>query len=182
MNFFNASLGYRSQGVDPSMYSDDPQEAQKMMDEDMNARWNKNKAQFQRDMLRQNATEGNQGRRQAPARAAQGQQNQNFAFAPQNPMHHPVAAAQGTHLQGMANATMGAFAQANAAAAQRAQQDRAYQAVQEQRNHEAAMAEAQRQHEAAFRQQEANARAQHNNMILGAAGLGHRWIRSSLLS
>ena len=71
-NNFNYGLAFRSQGVTPDMYSDDPEEAQKMMYEDMDARWKQGGAgAFQKGMVQQAAKERNQGggRRQAQPRA-----------------------------------------------------------------------------------------------------------------
>jgi hypothetical protein len=70
---FNYGLAFRSQGVTPDMYSDDPEEAQKMMYEDMDARWKQGgAAAFQKGMWQQAAKERNQGGGQARPRAATG--------------------------------------------------------------------------------------------------------------
>jgi hypothetical protein len=72
-NNFNYGLAFRSQGVTPDMYSDDPEEAQKMMYEDMDARWKQGgAAAFKQGMVGQAAKERNQGGGQARPRAAAG--------------------------------------------------------------------------------------------------------------
>jgi hypothetical protein len=71
-NNFNYGLAFRSQGVTPDMYSDDAEEAQKMMYEDMHARWTPDKGKsFRQGMVQQAAKERNQGggQRQAQPRA-----------------------------------------------------------------------------------------------------------------
>jgi hypothetical protein len=98
---FNYALAQQSQGVDNSMYSSDPEEAQKMMMEDFHERWRKDKKGFQRDMIKQNAQNQKQARSQRPAnnaqaagqQAAQNQQQQGQSmFALPNPQqqfaHH----------------------------------------------------------------------------------------------
>ena len=70
---FNYGLAFRSQGVTPDMYSDDPDEAKKMMYEDMDARWKQGGASaFKQGMVQQAAKERNQGSGQARPRAATG--------------------------------------------------------------------------------------------------------------
>jgi hypothetical protein len=166
---FNKNLAYRSQGVDASMYSDDPAEAQKLMDEDMAARWDKSSSKFRQQMVGQRAKES-QARPQQAAR----QVAPRGGFGGGNSMYHPMAQAQGNHLQGMANATMGAFAQSNAARINAAQQNRAYNAQQADRDSAAQMAQAQREHEMNMLRHQTEAKQAHNSNLMQAAGMGSR--------
>ena len=78
---FDKYLAYRSQGINPSMYSDDRAESMRMMNEDMAARWEKDRAGFQKAMLDQRILErqgkGNAAPEEQPQQAAhQAQQAQ----------------------------------------------------------------------------------------------------------
>lgn len=73
---FNYALAQQSQGVDQSMYSDNSEEAQRMMMEDFHERWRKDKKGFQRDMIKQNAQNQKAGKKQGAANVQTAQQNQ----------------------------------------------------------------------------------------------------------
>jgi len=178
---FNYPLAFRSQGVTPDMYSDDPEEAQKMMYEDMHARWTPDKGKsFRQGMTQQAAKERSQGHQQARPRAATG-----HAAAPQ------AAPAQWQHPQAASHfgAQNAMIAQTNAAIGNEMANRRKLAENERDRQHEYEM-ESMRQQGASqraqaepqggfgggFQQQDA-ARQARNRSLLGMAGLGGHTIR-----
>ena len=184
---FDKYLGYRSQGVNPSMYSDDRTEAMRMMDEDMTARWGKDPAGFQKAMLDQRILErqgkGNAAPEEQPQQAAQqapqvqrGGGNQMGDAPIQMPGMSPAA--------GFA-AHQGMIAQTNKAIASEMNSRRAQAAAQAERQHEYQMEMLKQQgQQQAGQQQEQQAnqidqiRKARNRSLLSGAGLGGHTIRS----
>jgi hypothetical protein len=161
------------------MYSDDPEEAKKMMYEDAEARWNKDRSGFQKDMLRQGALERNQGggRRQAQPRAT------GHAVAHANAMGDaplPQQAAAAAHFgaqNDMIAATNAAIGSEMANRRKLAENERERQhqyqieAMRQQGANQRAQAEPQEGFGGGFQQKDA-ARQARNRSFLGMAGLG----------
>lgn len=184
---FDRYLGYRSQGVNPSMYSNDREEAMRMMDEDMAARWAKDRAGFQKAMLDQrilerqgkgNAAPEEQPKQEQPQQARQAQGNA-MGDAPMAwPGMHPAQG--GGPLQRMVDQTNAAFRKENDSRVRQAEDER-------DRQHELQMAEMQLQAKGGRQQQEYKepqqtpgdeVRKARNRNLLGMAGLGGHTIRS----
>lgn len=184
---FNYGLAYRSQGVTPDMYSDDPEEAQKMMNEDMDARWKQGgAAAFRQGMVGQAAKERNA-------------KPQGGAYGQPRATGHAVA-----NGNAMGNAPLPQWRQPQAAQHFAAQADMIGQtneaiAKEMESRRKKAEAESERQHERemeAIKQQGASERSQYspqggggyqqndearqarNRSLLGMAGLGGHRITS----
>jgi hypothetical protein len=174
-NNFNYGLAFRSQGVTPDMYSDDPEEAKKMMYEDAEARWNKDRSGFQKDMLRQGALERNQGARPAQQQAPRAPKQ----IAPEAPAMHPQAAAHFGAQNDMIAATNAAIGNemANRRKLAENERERQHQYQIEAMRQQGANQRAQAQEEpqggfgGGFQQKNA-ARQARNRSLLGMAGLG----------
>jgi hypothetical protein len=194
---FNKFLAYRSQGVNPSMYSDNRQEAMKLMDEDMYARWGKDQAGFRAAMIRQAQLEA-QGKLgeaapETPPRGGQPAQNNAQGHGPANGAAafgrnaHGAAPAQwpGMHPASHFAAHNNMVAATNAAWAKEMDSRRDKAEAESQREHEANLAQMQQQEK---RQQQEDqeqasrnmdqARQARNRSLLAAAGLGGHTVKS----
>jgi hypothetical protein len=193
---FDKYLGYRSQGVNPSMYSDDRDEAMRMMDEDMAARWGKDRASFQKAMINQRIGES-QGRRGSavpeeqpktdkpqqavqPAPQVQRGGGNEMGDAPmQMPGMNP-AAHFGAHNKMIAATNAGIAAEMNSRRAQAAAQ------AERQHEHQMEMMKQQGRQQANQQQEQQEqgvsqlnkVRQARNRSLLSAAGLGGYTIRS----
>ena len=184
-NNFNYGLASRSQGVTPDMYSDDPEEAQKMMYEDMDARWKQGgAAAFQKGMVQQAAKERNQGggQRQAQPRAT-GRAVAHANAMGDAPLPQQQMAAQHFGAQkDMFAATNAAWASEMANRRKLAENERERQhqfqieAMRQQGANQRAQAESQGDNGGGFRPNNA-ARQARNRSLLGMAGLGGHTIR-----
>jgi hypothetical protein len=187
---FNKFLAYRSQGVNPSMYSDNRQEAMRMMDEDMAARWDKDRNGFQQAMLRQ-AQQERQGRlgEAAPEETKKDQP------APQQPAQQPAPHGNamggapirwpGMHpahhfgaLQNMVASTNQAWANEMDSRREQAEAERSRQHAYEMQSLEQQQNNYQQASQQESAQLENSARQARNRSLLGAAGLGGVTVRS----
>jgi len=185
-NNFNYGLAYRSQGVTPDMYSDDPEEAQKMMNEDMHARWTPDKGQsFRQGMVQQAAKERNQGHGQARPRAAAGHAVAHanaMGDAPLPQWQHPMAAQHFGAQQDMFAATNAAIGHEMESRRKLAEHERERQheyemeSLRQQGANQRAQAEPQGGFGGGFQRSDA-ARQARNRLLLGMAGLGGHTLR-----
>ena len=186
---FNYGLAMRSQGVNPSMYSDNAKEAEEEMRKDFFARWEKDRAGFQKAMIDQSILE-RQGKGNAapeetdrPQQAAQPAQQvqrgggNEMGDAPiQMPGMNP-AAHFGAHSKMIAATNAGIAAEMNSR--------RAQAAAQADRQHEYQMEMLKQQNrQQAFQQQDQQQdqleqiRKARNRSLLKASGLGGYTITS----
>jgi hypothetical protein len=193
---FDKYLGYRSQGVNPSMYSDDRAEAMRLMDEDMAARWDKDRAAFQKAMIDQRMGE-RQGRRGSavpeeqpkadkPQQAAQpapqvqrGGGNEMGDAPVMWPGMHP-AQHFGAHNKMIAATNAGIAAEMNSRRAQAAaQSDRQHEYQMEMLKQQGRQQAGQQQEQQEQSVSQLNkVRQARNRSLLSAAGLGGYTIRS----
>jgi hypothetical protein len=179
---FNYGLAFRSQGVTPDMYSDDPEEAQKMMYEDMDARWKQGgAAAFKQGMVQQAAKERNQGARPAQQQAPRAPKQ----IAPEAPAMHPQAAAHFGAQQGMFAATNAAIGNemANRRKLAENERDRQHEYEMESLRQQGANQRAQPEPQGGFGggfQQKDAARQARNRSLLGMAGLGGHRIQNGI--
>jgi hypothetical protein len=169
---FNYPLAIRSQGVTPDMYSDDPEEAKKMMYEDLHARWIPDKGKsFRQGMVQQAAKERRQGALPAQRQAPRAPQQ----MAPKAPAMHPQAAAHFGAQNGMIAATNAAWAgeMANRRNLAENERERQHQFQIEAMRQQGVSQRA--QPEPTFNPSDA-ARQARNRSLLGMAGLGGRTI------
>lgn len=188
---FDKYLAYRSQGVNPSMYSNDRKEALKMMDEDMYARWGQDASGFQKAMLDQrmrerqggmgNAAPEDQPKEEKQQPAAQPAQQAHAPAAAGNQWQHPLAAAHFGAQSKMIAAT-------NAAWANEMDSRREQSAAEASRQHEYEMemlkqqgrqqAEQQQDQQVQQASQLDQIRKARNRSLLNSAGLGGHTIKS----
>lgn len=170
-NNFNYGLAFRSQGVTPDMYSDDAGEAQKMMSDDMDARWNQGGASaFKQGMVQQAAKERNQGARPAQRQVARANA-MGYAPLPQASSHFGAQ----NDMIAATNAAIG-NEMANRRKLAENERDRQHQFQIESMRQQGAIQRAQAEPQQAFQQQD-SARQARNRSLLGMAGLGGQIIR-----
>ena len=183
-NNFNYGLAFRSQGVTPDMYSDDAEEAQKMMYEDMHARWTPDKGKsFRQGMVQQAAKERTQGARPAQRQAPRAPQQ----IAPEAPAMHPQAAAHFGGLKDMIDQTNAAIGNemANRRKLAENERERQHQYQLEAMRQQGASQRAQAQDrgddpQSGGFQQKNVARQARNRSLLGMAGLGGYRIQNGI--
>jgi hypothetical protein len=196
---FNYGLAMRSQGVNPSMYSDNAKEAEEEMRKDFFARWQKDRAAFQADMVRQSQLErqGKQGEAAPESRpqSPQQQQQQQQQAAPQvqrgggNEMGDAPIQMPGMNPAAHFGAHNKMIAATNAAIATEMNSRRAQAAAHAERQHEYQMEMLKQQNRQREFQQQVQPQGQQkeqleqirkarNRSLLKASGLGGYTIRS----
>ena len=171
---FNYGLAFRSQGVTPDMYSDDPEEAQKMMYEDLDARWKQDRAGFHRGMVQQGAKERGQPKARATGQAVARANAMGDAPLPQ--WQNPAAAQHFGAQNDMIAATNAAIGSemANRRKLAEAERDRQHEYEMESLRQQGANQRAQPQGGFGGEgfQQNNEARQARNRSLLSMAGLG----------
>jgi hypothetical protein len=193
---FNYGLAMRSQGVNPSMYSDNAKEAEEEMRKDFFARWQKDRAGFQKAMIDQRMSEqrgllGNTApeeqpktdkpQQQQPAPQVQRGGGNEMGDAPiQMPGMNP-AAHFAAHNKMIAATNAGIAAEMNsrrAQAAAHADRQHEYQMEMLKQQGRKQVRQQQDQQQDQQREQIEQIRKARNRSLLKAAGLGGYTIRS----